>query len=133
MPISVPILAWNVPSISLNFLKGSLAFPILLFSSISLQHSHKKAFLFLLAILWNSAFSLGVSFLSLLLLFISQLFVRPSQTVTCLFVIFFFGMVLALPPVKCYELLSIVLQAPCLPDLIPWICHFHCIIIRELI
>ena len=34
-----------------------LVFPILLFSSISLHCSLKKVFLFLLAILWNSAFS----------------------------------------------------------------------------
>ena len=53
----VPILAWNVPLISPILLKGSLVFPILLFSSISWHCSFKKAFLFLHAILWNSAFS----------------------------------------------------------------------------
>ena len=36
------------------FLKRSLLFPLLLFSSISLHCSFKKAFLSLLAILWNS-------------------------------------------------------------------------------
>jgi len=41
---------------SLIFLKKSLIFPILLFSSISLHCSLRKAFLSLLAILWNSAF-----------------------------------------------------------------------------
>ena len=51
-----PIFAWNVPLVSLIFLKRSLVFPILLFSSISLHWSLRKAFLFLLAILWNSAF-----------------------------------------------------------------------------
>ena len=56
-----PIFAWNVPLVSLIFLKRSLAFPILLFSSISLHWSLRKAFLSLLAILWNSAL-LGVSF-----------------------------------------------------------------------
>ena len=40
----------------LVFLKRSLVFPILLFSSISLHWSLRKAFLSLLAILWNSAF-----------------------------------------------------------------------------
>ena len=40
----------------LIFLKRSLVFPILLFSSISLHWSLRKAFLSLLAILWNSAF-----------------------------------------------------------------------------
>jgi len=47
----VPIFAWNVPLVSLIFLKRSLVFPILLFSSISFHCSLKKAFLFLLAIL----------------------------------------------------------------------------------
>ena len=46
-----PIFAWNVPLESLIFLKRSLVFPILLFSSISLHWSLSKAFLFLLAIL----------------------------------------------------------------------------------
>ena len=49
-----PIYARNVPLVSLNFLKRSLVFPILLFSSISLHWSLRKAFLSLLAILWNS-------------------------------------------------------------------------------
>ena len=54
--------AWNVPLVSLVFLKRkfksfpSLVFPILLFPSISLHWSLRKAFLSLLAILWNSAF-----------------------------------------------------------------------------
>ena len=43
-----------------NFLKRSLKFlediPILLFSSVSFHWSLRNAFLFLLAILWNSAF-----------------------------------------------------------------------------
>ena len=51
-----PIFAWNVPWVSLIFLKRSLVFPILLFSSIPLHWSLRKAFLSLLAILWNSAF-----------------------------------------------------------------------------
>ena len=51
-----PIFAWNIPLVSLIFLKKSLVFPILLFSSISLHWSLRNAFLSLLAILWNSAF-----------------------------------------------------------------------------
>ena len=39
-----PIFAWNVPLISLIFLKRSLVFPILLFSSISLHWSLRKTF-----------------------------------------------------------------------------------------
>ena len=48
-----PIFAWNVPLVSLIFLKRSLVFPILLFSSIFLHWSLKTAFLSLLAILWK--------------------------------------------------------------------------------
>ena len=40
-----PIFAWNGPLVSLIFLKRSLTFPILLFSSISLHWSLRKAFL----------------------------------------------------------------------------------------
>ena len=58
----MPIFAWNVPLVSLIFLKRSLVFLILLFSSISLHWSLRKVFLSLLAILRNSAFR-WVSFL----------------------------------------------------------------------
>ena len=51
-----PIFAWIFPLVSLIFLKRSLVFPILLFLSISLHWSLMKAFLSLVAILWNSAF-----------------------------------------------------------------------------
>ena len=51
-----PLFAWNIPLVSLVFLKKSLVFPILSFSCISLHWSLRKAFLSLLAILWNSAF-----------------------------------------------------------------------------
>ena len=77
----VPIFTWNVPLVSLIFLKRSLVFPILLFS-ISLHWSLWKAFLSLLAILWNSALRwIYLSFSPLpSLLFFSQLFVRAPQT-----------------------------------------------------
>ena len=52
----MPIFAWNVPLVSIVFLKRALVFPILLFPSISLHCSFKKAFLSLLDILGNSAF-----------------------------------------------------------------------------
>ena len=54
LSLIAPIFAWNVPLVSLIFLKRSLVFPILLFSS--LHCSLRKAFLSLLAVLWNSAF-----------------------------------------------------------------------------
>ena len=52
----VPIFAWNVPLVSLIFLKRSLVFPILLFFSIYLDWSLRKVFLSLLPILWISGF-----------------------------------------------------------------------------
>ena len=68
-----PIFAWNVPLVSLIFWKRSLVFPVLLFSSIYLHWSLKKAFLSLLAILWHLAFRcLYLSFSPLL--FTSLLF-----------------------------------------------------------
>ena len=67
------LFAWNVLLVSLIFLKRSLVFPILLFSSISLHWSLRKAVLSLLASLWNSAFRcLYLSFSPLL--FTSLLF-----------------------------------------------------------
>ena len=63
-----PIFAWNFLLISRIFLKRCLVFPILLFSSISLHWSLRKAFLSLLAILWNSAFRWEYLFFSPLLL-----------------------------------------------------------------
>ena len=68
----VPIFAWNVPLVSLIFLRRSLVFPILFLPTISLHWSLKKVFLSLLgreirtlfgervgtlhSTLWNSAF-----------------------------------------------------------------------------
>ena len=52
----------------------------------------------------------------------SQLFVRPPQTTILLFCISLsWGWSWLLPPVQYHEPLSIVLQALCLSDLIPWI------------
>ena len=96
-----PIFAWNVPLVSLIFLKRSLVFPILLFSSISLHWSLRKAFLSPLAILWNSAFKW--IYLYFLLCF-SQLFVRPPQTAILLFFISFsWGWSWFPSPVQCHK------------------------------
>ena len=43
-----PIFAWNIPLVSLIFLKRSIVFPILLFSSISLHSLQSKAFFLIL-------------------------------------------------------------------------------------
>ena len=93
----VPIFAWHVPFISLIFLKRSLVFPILLFSSISLHWSLKKAFLSLRAILWNSAFTWVYLFFSPLpftsLLF-SAIWKASSDNHFAFLHFFFLGMVL---------------------------------------
>ena len=76
---SIPFLAFiesifpcNIPLVSLIFLKRPLVFHILLFSSISLHWSLRKAFLSLLAILWNFTFRcLYLSFHTLLFHFSS--------------------------------------------------------------
>ena len=101
----------------LIFLKRSLVFPILFFSSISLHWSVKKAFLSRLVILWNSAFRwFYLSFSPLL--FASLLFTavcKASSDSHFAFLYFFFlGMVLI--PVSCTmsRTLSIVHQAFCL-------------------
>ena len=109
-----PIFAWNVPLVSLVFLKRSLVFPIQLFSSISLHWSLRKAFLSLLAILWNSA-SVGsiLPFLPclFLLFFFPPLFVRHPQTTTLpSHISFSLGWFWSLSPIQCYKPPSIVLQ-----------------------
>ena len=122
---TVPIFAWNVPLVLLIFSKRSLVFPTLLFFSISLYWSLRKAFLSLFAF-FGTLHSNGFIFpflLCLQLLFFSQLFVRPPQTIILPFCIYFsLGWSWSLPPVQCHKPLSIGLQALCLSDLIPWIC-----------
>ena len=55
-------------------------------------------------------------------LFFSQLFVRPPQTTILPFYISFsWGWFWSPPPVQCHEPPSVVLQALCVSDLIPWI------------
>jgi len=49
----VPIFSWNVPLVSPICLKKTVVLPTLLFSSISLHYSLKKAFLFILVIIWS--------------------------------------------------------------------------------
>ena len=120
----MPIFAWNFPLISLISLKQSLVFPILLFPSISLHWLLKKAFLSLLAILWNSAFkqvylfSYPMPFTSLHLSAICQV---SSDNHFVFLHFLFLRWSWSLPPVQCHEPPSIVLQALFLSDLILWI------------
>ena len=83
--------AWSIPVVSLIFLKRSLVFPILLFSFNSLCWSLRKAFLSLLAILWNSAFKWEyLSFSPLLFTFLSTAICKASSDSHLAFLHFFF-------------------------------------------
>ena len=109
----VPNFAWNVPLVSLIFLKRSLVFPILLFSSVSLHGSPGRLSYFAL-LFFGTLHSNGYIFpflLCLSLLFFSQLFVRPPQTTIWPFCISFpWEWSWSPPPVQCQEPPSIVLQ-----------------------
>ena len=118
----VPIFTWKVPLISLIFLKRSLVFPILLFSSISLHWSLRKT-LSLLAILWNSAFKcvyLSISpspFPSLLFTAVCKAF---SDNHFAFLHFFFLGMVLITASCT-MSWTSVPSSSGPLSDLIPWI------------
>ena len=107
-----------------NFLEEIPSLPHSFIFLYSLPWSLRKAFLSVLAILWNSAFRWIYLFFPHLplasLLFL--LFARPPQTTILPFCISFsWGWSWPLPPVTYSEHPSIVLQALCLSDLIPWI------------
>ena len=119
----VSIFAWNVPLASLIFLNRSLFFPILLFSSISLHWSLRKAFLFLLAILWNSAFKwVYLYFSPLPVTFLFSGICKVSSDRHFAFLHFFFlGMVLI---TRSYVMFWTSVHSSsrfCVSDLIPWI------------
>ena len=117
LSVIVPIFARNVPLVSLIFLKRSLVFPILLFSSISLHWPLRKAFLSLLALLWNSAFKwVYLPFSPLLFTAICK--TSPDSHFAFL-ISFPWGWSWSLSPVQCHEPQSIVHQALCLSDLAP--------------
>ena len=118
LPFIEPIFAWNAPLVSLIFLKRSLVYPILLFSSISLHWSLRKIFLSLLAILWNSAFKWEYLSFSPLL-FTSLLFRAICKAFSDSHFAFPWGWSWSLCPVQCHEPLSIVHQTLCLSDLVP--------------
>jgi len=93
----VPIFVWKFPFSSFFFLRDLYSFPFYYFPLIYLHWSLKKAFLSLLAILWNSAFSLVYLSLSPLP-FVSLLFsaiCKVSSDSNFAFLNFFFlGMIL---------------------------------------
>ena len=120
----VLIFAWNIPLVSLIFLKSSLVFPILLFSSIYLYWLPRKAFLSLLAILWNSAFKweyLSFSPLPLASLLFSAIRKGLSDNHYDFLHSSFLGMALITASYTMSRTSVQNLQALCLSDLIPWI------------
>ena len=63
LSFTVIIFAWNIPLVTLTFLKRSLVFPILLFSSISLHWSLRKASLISSWYSLEFCIQIGISFL----------------------------------------------------------------------
>ena len=105
------------------FLKRSLVFTILLFSSISLHWSLRKAFLSLLAILWNSAFKwvyLCFSPLPLASLLYSAIS-KASSGNSFAFLHFFFLEMVLITAFCIMSRTSIHSASHTLSDLIPWI------------
>ena len=103
-----PIYAWNIFLVSLSFLKRALVFPILLFSSISLHWSLRKAFLSLLAILWNSAFKwvyLSFSPLFFAYLLFTAIYKPSSDSQFAFFAFLFHGYGLA--PCPLYNVMNL--------------------------
>ena len=119
----VPIFAWNVLLVSLIFWKTSLVNPVLLFFSISLHWSPRKAFISVLAIFWNSAFRwvyLSFSPLPLTSLLFSAICKTSWDNHFYFLHIFFLEMVLI--PASCtMSRTSVLSSSDTLSDLIPWI------------
>ena len=120
----VPIFAWNAHFVCLSFLKRSLVFPILLFSSISLHWSLRNVS-YLTLLFFGTVHSGGYIF-PFLFAFCFSSFLSYLQSLLrqsfCLFAFLLLEWFWSLPPVQCLEPPSIVLQVLCLSDLIPWIC-----------
>ena len=118
----VPIFKQNIPFIFPSFLKRSLVFSLLLFSSSFMHCSLKKAACVSLLV-FGTLCLVGCTFpFSLAFHFSSFFFVKPPQITTlpsCFS--FHLGWFCSLSLVQYYIPLSIVLQAHCLLDLIPWI------------
>ena len=105
----VPILAWNIPLIFPIFLKRSLVFLILLFSS-TLCTVHLRRPSYVLLVFSGSLHSVGCifSFLPCYLLPLFLSYVKPPQTTTLLSCISLsLGLFWSLPTRLCYEPLSI--------------------------
>ena len=124
----IPTIAWSIPLISPVFLRRYLVFPVLSFSSVVCTVPVRSP-CYLSLVFSGTLYSVGYIFPFLpcfLLLFFPQLFVKSPETTTlpsCNS--FSLGWFSSLPLVRCYEPLSIVIQALYLSDLIPWIYSSH--------
>ena len=119
LPFIEPIFAWNVPLVSLIFLKRSLVFPFLLFPPISL---HWSPISYLSLLFYGTLHSNGSIFPFLLcfsLLFFSQLFLRPPQTAILPFAFFFWGGMFLIPVSCTMSWTSIHTSSGNLSDLVP--------------
>ena len=107
-----------------NFLKEISSFPFYCFP-LFLCTDHWGRLSYLSLLFFGTLHSNGYIFPFLIcfsLLFFSQLFVRTPQTAILPFCISFsWGWSWSFSPVQCHKLPSIVHQALCLSDLIPWI------------
>ena len=120
LSVVVLIFAWNIPLASLVILKRSLVFSILLFSFISLHCSLRKAFLSLLAILWNSAFIwVYLSFSPLPFAFLFSAICKTSSVILPFCIYLSWGWFWSPPAIQCHEPLSLV--SGTLSELISWI------------
>ena len=118
----VHISAWNVLLVSPIFLR-SLVFPILLFSSIFFHWSLRKAFLSLLAIIWNSAFKwvyLSFSSLPFISLLFSAICKSSSDNHFAFLHFFFLGTVLITASCTMSRT-PVHSSSDTLSDVIPWI------------
>ena len=109
--------ALYLPFVSLIFLNWSLVFSILLFSSISLPWSLRKAFLISPCYSLELCIFFSFCLLPLASLLFSAICKISSDNHFAFLHFFFLEMVFIMPPVQCCELLFIVLQALCLSDL----------------
>ena len=119
----VTFFAWHVPLVSLIFLRRPLVCPILLFFSISLHWWLRKAFLSLLAVLWNSAFKwvyLSFSSLSLAHLLFLAICKAFSDNHFAFLHFFFLGLVLITASCS-VSWISVHSSSGTLSDLIPWV------------
>ena len=131
-----PIFAWNVPLLSLIFLKRSLVFYILLFSSISLHWSLRKAFLSLHGILWNSAFRwVYLSFYPLLFSYLLFSAICKASSDCHFAFLHFFFLEMVFIPVSCRTSWTSVHSSSGTVSIRSHplnFSHFHCIIIRDI-